>query len=241
MKSKRKKPTTVDLIRVQIGIVFRYLKIVREIYSKGVESYEKLFSELDLPPVLPHSDLDDKRKRHRFILSQTKVRLPEINSIHKGSLLVTTYALLERSLKLICEKYAKNELNWPKGRINDGLSLNDFWGNSFERADKYLTKVVGIDLPRFFTLDALLIAKLRHSFAHNSGLIDKNTKVEIEKIIKRVPKYAEEVNFKKKLAKSYLIILDDSFIDRALIAAEEAFEELVKEIRKYEIIKGKKN
>lgn len=144
----------------------------------------------------------------------------EFGQVHRSSIFLRSYALLERILNYVCEDFA----DWNQEK----LKVKDLHGSGIERAKNYLTKLHDFDFVSKNQYWDLLLqyGKIRNLYAHTYGDLpdDEQKRTQIKKDIKIL---------KSVTAKDGGIVLEVDFVKEFLTVLSNFFESFFRKIEEY--------
>lgn len=180
-----------------------YLKLTEETFEKDVK--EKL---IRINKLIKSSDLYQTENVYDYIDHQTLIHT---HKLYYESLFISLYSFLERKLYAICIEAQKNQK----------IQIKDISGQGIFKYEKYLKKVVNIDLKKSNTEWTIILRynELRNKIIHSpTNTIEK---INNEKLI---------TQFKKI---NYLKITDENTFIVYEINDVQLLQEFIKVIDKY--------
>lgn len=189
-----------------------YLKLTEETFEKGVK--EQL---IRIDEFLKTSELHQIEHDYDYINHET---LLHTHKLYYGSLFISLYSFLERKLYAICIEAQKKQK----------IKIKDISGDGIFKYEKYLKKVVGIDLSKSNTEWTVInqYNKLRNRIIHsptntidklnNEKLIIQFKQIEFLKIIDEDTFVVYEINdiqLLKKFIKTIDIYLRQIYFTKA--------------------------
>lgn len=104
-------------------------------------------------------------------------------SLMRRSAFLTIFGMIEHEVENVCIRFSKNKKTY--------ININDLKGTGFERSFLFITRVIGLENSKYFSLVKIII-KLRNSCAHNDAKFitpDGSDIKEIANLMKDFPQY----------------------------------------------------
>ena len=242
MKDKHLLEVEVILLHTQWLAPRRWLNETARIAERGIEKEISLMQrELSLTPTTGKGldkratgkGFDEQAKKRFQIVMKRDLLMGPCKTAIRSSTLVMAFGVMENLLSKICEAFADNKLSWPAKNSRIEIRYYDLKGEyTLDRLQKYLSKVVGIQLPPFFESEARLLSILRNAFVHQMGVIPRDSKNEIEKILRRKGSNCKLIFSDIVMGKlghnatRFKVTLGKTFVEHMLDSMSVMFEEL---------------
>ena len=149
----------------------------------------------------------------------------DYKQIHRKSMLVGAFSVLENKLNLLCPICGK--------LVDSKIELSDFRGSGIDKAMKYLNKVVGIEFPtdRGIWQTLKKVQKVRNSIVHNNG------EIKFSKLENELKGYIEKCDLIKLDGAVNAIIFERGYIEHCLNLFKKFFQKLCEKVVEFEVRK----
>lgn len=163
-------------------------------FNKDSDLQEEIDMHLQDVPKEKHAEIVDD---YSFNLHLNQQKYP---AIHRSSILITTFNLLENQLNTLCKILAPS--------ITNSLKLADIHGKGVTRAIIYLSKVANFDLSNFSDEKRFIacVNTIRNAIVHSNGYLPNDEKNGVYRFI------SDEICISGSVGGE--VIIHDGFIDR---------------------------
>ncbi len=205
-------------IRIFSVIAVQKLKDIEDLNTHIQEVFVSRKQELDrkikkmtrnLPEELIHPIYDELTPQ---------LRINEVYpEIHRQSLVITIYNVLEFELSRLCGLFSEH--------LQSKLKLKDIHGNGTERAFTYLRKVVGIDFDDMQKEICFIKGanKVRNLIVHNGCMLPEQKSKELDNFVVR--------NENLEIKDGICLVVHDAFISQLVTMLIKFFEKLGEKIK----------